>query len=163
MSAELGHLSACAHQPILPDHSSVNKNSWRLFDGQFDILSQNLRVLIFIWQPMFQREALWIEFYWGESRKEPCAIKVSVGGDSIYKPRHRVRLLTDFRDQCYHWPTSGHIANHKQPWLNGVCVSPGIVRQVRIRVRVVIQLSYNNNPFSLLQCLLVMVTRLKSN
>ena len=32
-------------------------------------------------------------------------------------------------------PESSHqdyIAYHKQPWLDGICVAPGIIRQVRI-------------------------------
>jgi hypothetical protein len=45
---------------------------------------------------MFQREALWIEFY-NAGDKTPCAIKVSVGGDLCYIVEYDIQLMTHFR------------------------------------------------------------------
>jgi ubiquitin len=67
---------------------------------------------------MFQREALWIDFTGSKS----CAIKVSVGGINAIsgQPRDKAPLSSDIQD---------YVALPRQPWLDGICTAPGVVRQ----------------------------------
>lgn len=69
--------------------------------------------------PMYQREALWLSFsgqYW-----KPRAVKVGVG---------KVCAITGkpWRDRLHDEPQD-YLVAPPQPWLDGICVAPGRVRQ----------------------------------
>ncbi|KAL8292826.1 hypothetical protein RQP46_000520 [Phenoliferia psychrophenolica] len=72
--------------------------------------------------PLFQREALWIGFE-NKTHKMP-AVKVSIGGINAISglPRDADKAALDASFQDY-------IVAGSQPWLDGICTEPGVVRQ----------------------------------
>jgi hypothetical protein len=69
--------------------------------------------------PMYQREAMWIRFA-GEHWK-PRAVKVGVG---------KVCAITGKRwSEDLHDDPQDYLVTPPQPWLDGVCVKKGIIRQ----------------------------------
>ncbi|KAK7042356.1 hypothetical protein R3P38DRAFT_3390033 [Favolaschia claudopus] len=66
--------------------------------------------------PLFQREALWIDIDGGH-----CAIKISVGGiNAITGGKHNEQPPEGLQD---------YVVGGKQPWLDGIAIAPGVVRQ----------------------------------
>ncbi|KAJ7154501.1 hypothetical protein C8R46DRAFT_911393 [Mycena filopes] len=70
--------------------------------------------------PMFNREALWINFCKQESEK--AAVKVSVGGVNAVSGEVKNKMSPPGVNQDY-------IVSNQQPWLDGVRTSAGVVRQ----------------------------------
>ncbi|KAL8290630.1 hypothetical protein RQP46_002888 [Phenoliferia psychrophenolica] len=70
--------------------------------------------------PIYQREALWIYIH-DKSKKRP-AIKVSVGGVNALTglPRNSLQVNPALQD---------YVVAGSQPWIDGVCTEPGVVRQ----------------------------------
>lgn len=67
--------------------------------------------------PMFQREALWIGF----EGSNDCAVKISVGGiNAITGESQQSMVRNGIQD---------YVSLPIQPWLDGICTSPGVVRQ----------------------------------
>ncbi|KAH8813835.1 hypothetical protein DL96DRAFT_505647 [Flagelloscypha sp. PMI_526] len=68
--------------------------------------------------PLFQREAMWIRIY-----GDTCAIKISVGG---------INAITGHKQD--EEPPKGiqdYVVGGRQPWLDGIAVESGVVRQFR--------------------------------
>ena len=70
---------------------------------------------------MYQREALWMSFYFSHlSGDGPRAIKVSVGGTNA---------ITGLAKNCTtNVPVQDYLAE-RQPFLDGVAYEPGVIRQ----------------------------------
>ena len=69
--------------------------------------------------PMYQREALWLSF----SALTDCAVKIGVGGvNALTGEALREGLTCPSGKQAY-------VACPQQPWLDGVCLEKGVVRQ----------------------------------
>jgi hypothetical protein len=68
---------------------------------------------------MYQREALWIGFLHA-SKADPVAIKVSVGG---------INAITGLAVHQIAEPGQQDYLCKRQPWLDGIAVEPGVVRQ----------------------------------
>lgn len=84
-------------------------------------------------QPMYQREALWISF----AGSQHCAVKIAVGGTfdsySLWSASHAiigVNALSGLTQDAPS-PSQDYLSLPTQPWLDGVCTEPGVVRQVR--------------------------------
>lgn len=95
-------------------------------------------------KPIFQREALWIDF----RNSSACAVKVSVGGESSFNARFirltvpvAVNALTgEPRSNNAPSDKQDYAVLPKQDWLDGICTSPGVVRQVST-----VQLGWRHN------------------
>ncbi|KAH8798083.1 hypothetical protein DL96DRAFT_1639877 [Flagelloscypha sp. PMI_526] len=70
--------------------------------------------------PMFNREAMWIRFCREESKK--AAVKISVGGVNALSGEIKTKSSPPEVQQDY-------VVSSKQPWLDGVRTSAGVVRQ----------------------------------
>lgn len=91
---------------LVRDHAERVPASWRERGGVF--------------VPMYQREALWLAF-WRCAYWHPVAVKVGVGGvDALSGKPFTPRLHDDPQDYL--------VAPH-QPWLDGINVGNGIIRQ----------------------------------
>ena len=85
------------------DHAARLPASWKEHGGVF--------------LPMYQAEALWIDFLAGY----PCAVKIAAGKiNAVSGKPWRPEL--DFHDQDY-------VVVPGQPWLDGFCVAKGKIRQ----------------------------------
>eukprot|EP01012_Entosiphon_sulcatum_P055824 TRINITY_DN7839_c0_g1_i1.p1 TRINITY_DN7839_c0_g1~~TRINITY_DN7839_c0_g1_i1.p1 ORF type:complete len:685 (-),score=126.71 TRINITY_DN7839_c0_g1_i1:26-2080(-) len=70
-----------------------------------------------VFLPIYQREAMWLSF----SAKEPCALKVGVGNVNAITGKPWEDGLTN--------NPQNYLVLPDQPWLDGVCVESGVVRQ----------------------------------
>ncbi|RFU29847.1 hypothetical protein B7463_g6513, partial [Scytalidium lignicola] len=75
-----------------------------------------------VFLPMWQREALWIDFRALEGRN--YSLRVFVGHINVVSG-----LTMDERPDAMADPLQDYIILPGQPWLDGICVAPGIVRQ----------------------------------
>ena len=86
-------------------------------------LPNNIKEAGGVFLPMWQREAMWLNFHFKAQQK--CAVRVFIGrvnaisGSKLEKPTERKHLD---RGQDY-------IVVPDQKWLDGICIAPGIVRQ----------------------------------
>jgi len=72
-----------------------------------------------VFLPMYQSEALWIRF--SAPRGYPFAVKVAAGKvDALTGEPWRAELHADPQD---------YLVAPDQPWLDGFCVAPGLIRQ----------------------------------
>lgn len=81
--------------------------------------------------PMYQREAMWIHFETSDSiARNPYAIRVFIGGVNGITGEPMVPdMSTLLKSKNGVPPKQDYIIVPPQPWLDGVAVAPGIVRQ----------------------------------
>ncbi|KAK2767454.1 hypothetical protein FQN54_003610 [Arachnomyces sp. PD_36] len=79
-----------------------------------------------VFLPMWQREALWIEFNSVSSKN--YALRVSVGGINAVSG-NRMDESRDESASAIKGPVQDYVVVPGQQWLDGICVAPGVVRQ----------------------------------
>ncbi|CAM9853115.1 unnamed protein product, partial [Heterosigma akashiwo] len=73
-----------------------------------------------VFLPMYQREALWMNF--GSARNTPYALKVGVGKiNAVSGEEWRSGVLSEEKQDYLVCP--------QQPWLDGICAGEGLIRQ----------------------------------
>ncbi|KAI1413445.1 hypothetical protein F5Y13DRAFT_189352 [Hypoxylon sp. FL1857] len=79
--------------------------------------------------PMYQREAMWIEF----EANRPFMIKIYAGGVNVVSGEPSVENQDTWRRRSYLQKVDKNIQDYvvapKQYWLDGIATSPGVVRQ----------------------------------
>jgi len=117
----------------MPDDNKLHQlpgslGSYDLFSVETyaDRLPTSIRQAGGVFFPMWQREAMWLNFQSEVySRKNQCAVRVFVGRinavsglnmDEASKGQHNEQL-------------QDYIVIPNQQWLDGICVAPGVVRQ----------------------------------
>ncbi|KAI1080968.1 hypothetical protein F5B20DRAFT_588932 [Whalleya microplaca] len=79
--------------------------------------------------PMYQKEAMWIDF----TASSPFMIKIYAGGVNVVSGEHKTEDMdTKFRRlrQIFEGKSiQDYVVVPDQPWLDGIAVSPGVVRQ----------------------------------
>ena len=83
-----------------------------------DRLPVEFRVVSGVLVPMHQAEALWLSF----ESNWPTALKIGTGTVNAINGRKWEQGLTAP-------PQQGYVVLPEQPWLDGFCVAPGVVRQ----------------------------------
>ncbi|RYN81249.1 hypothetical protein AA0120_g10205 [Alternaria tenuissima] len=116
--------------PRMPDDNklhqlpgSLGSNDIYSVGAYMNSLPNNIKEAGGVFLPMWQREAMWLNFQFKAQQK--CAVRVFIGrvnaisGSKLEKPTERKHLD---RGQDY-------IVVPDQKWLDGICIAPGIVRQ----------------------------------
>ncbi|KAI1276249.1 hypothetical protein F5Y07DRAFT_408440 [Xylaria sp. FL0933] len=82
-----------------------------------------------IFFPMYQREAMWVNF----TADAPFMIKIYAGGVNVVSGEHNSEtsgtLLRRFNRMNMGQRIQDYVVVPQQPWLDGFAVSPGVIRQ----------------------------------
>lgn len=93
-----------------------------------DRLPENILEKGGLFLPMWQREALWVELrrpmssYTAGNSNQNYAIRVYVGQINAVSGKNMMEERGTQREQDY-------LIFPGQPWIDGICVAPGVVRQ----------------------------------
>ena len=129
VEASCGLRASFERTPRMPDDNKLHQlpgslGSYDLFsvDAYSNRLPTNMREKGGVFFPMWQREAMWINFKSGQRK---CAVRVFVGrvnAISGLTMEETVAKKVNNQEQDY-------IVIPGQQWLDGICVAPGVVRQ----------------------------------
>jgi hypothetical protein len=129
VEANCGFQVSFERTPRMPDDNKLHQlpgslGNYDLFsvDAYADRLPVNIREDGSVFFPMWQREAMWLNF---ETQRHKCAVRVFMGhvnAVSGLTMEDTASSEDDSRKQDY-------IVIPGQRWLDGICVAPGVVRQ----------------------------------
>jgi len=129
IEANCGFHASLERTPRMPDDNKLHQlpsslGSYDLFsvESYADRLPDNIKDSGGVFFPMWQREAMWLNF---KPKQHKCAVRVFMGhvnaitGQTLEESANKE---DDSRKQDY-------IVIPGQRWLDGICVAPGVVRQ----------------------------------
>lgn len=129
VEASCGFHMSLERTPRMPDDNKLHQlpaslGSYDLFsvEAYADRLPNNIRDTGGVFFPMWQREAMWLDF---ESTGYKCAVRVFMGHVNTISGLTMEETADDESSER----KQDYIVIPGQQWLDGICVAPGIVRQ----------------------------------
>ena len=129
VEASCGFQVSFERTPRMPDDERLHQlpgslGSYDLFsvDAYADRLPINIREKGGVFFPMWQREAMWLNF---EPTLPRCAVRVFMGHVNTISGLTMEDTASNKDDN----QTQDYIVIPGQRWLDGICVAPGVVRQ----------------------------------
>ena len=129
VEASCGFHMSLERTPRMPDDNKLHQlpgslGSYDLFsvEAYADRLPDNITESGGVFFPMWQREAMWLNF--GPTNQQ-CAVRVFMGHVNTISGLTMEETADDKSDEL----EQDYIVLPGQEWLDGICVAPGVVRQ----------------------------------
>jgi len=129
IEANCGFHMSLERTPRMPDDNKLHQlpgslGSYDLFsvESYADRLPANIGDSGGVFFPMWQREAMWLNF---EPMIRKCAVRIFMGHVNAISGLTMEETTNDGNDEL----EQDYIVIPGQRWLDGICVAPGVVRQ----------------------------------
>ncbi|KAI4919452.1 hypothetical protein J4E90_001586 [Alternaria incomplexa] len=129
IEANCGFHMSLERTPRMPDDNKLHQlpgslGSYDLFsvESYADRLPNEIRDSGGVFFPMWQREAMWLNF---EPTKRKCAVRIFMGHVNAISGLTMEETTNNESEEL----EQDYIVIPGQRWLDGICVAPGIVRQ----------------------------------